>query len=71
MKKTLIHIEGYEDIRVSFKGPTDARIQFMKVLYKKYANQLEDDSIKVVSVSNEGSDKGMQLESIDNSNYIN
>ena len=71
MKKTLIHIENRNDIKVSFKGPADARVQFMKVLFKKYANQFEDDSIKVVSVSNEGSDKGMQLESIDKSNYLN
>lgn len=70
MKKTLIHIEGHNDIKVSFKGPTDARIQFMQVLFKKYANQFEDDSIKVVSVSNEEPDKGKQLEIIDKYNYI-
>ena len=71
MKKTLIHIEGHNDIKVSFKGPKEARIQFMQVLFKKYANQFKDDSIKVISVSNEGSDKGVQLESIDKSNYLN
>jgi hypothetical protein len=66
MKKTLIYIEGKSDIKVSFKGPTDARIQFMKVLLDKYTYLIKDKNIKVISILNEGEDKGEILEIIEN-----